>query len=818
MNAGEVWHRHGIMPSTSWRLLLPLLLPLAAASAPETRKKIAVIELQNPANLSDQEVSYITDLARGAALRLPSAEYFVMTRENVLEQLPPGVDLAACVGECEVETGRNVGADYVMSGEVIRFGESLRVSMKLHDTRDGALLGTERASGARVDVLEEPVVQAATRLFAPLARGEAAKTAVTGGVVRTGGVVDRGESIQNTLVDDTGFLTVETQPPGARITVNGNEVGAAPVQLEKMVGRYVVVADHGVLYHPARQALKLGSEGATVELKLLPRFGTLSVSSEPAGAEVRLEGERVGQTPWTDPRRRSGTYALRVVQPRYLVFEQSVTVRDGETTPVVAKLVPNFGGLRIESEPPGAEVWLDGKRVGQTPWSDGRHRLGTYELRVVRPLYLIAEQKVTVRSTDTTHVVAKLVPNFGSLRAETEPPGASIHLDGQATPHTTPHLFEQLQAGTHTLAFERAGYGRVTARTNVERGRRALVRERLEAKLGLLSVLATDADGRPCRGPVEVDGERKGDAPLKLKLVEGTHRVRITCASGSGETEIEVRHNKKATVTVKVGGAAGVEWVARSSGEAEVEVRHNKKAAVTVKVGGAAGVEWVRIPGGSFRMGSNEQSDEKPVHEVRVKTFELAKSEVTVGQYGACVKAGKCTAPDTGEYCNWGKSGREQHPVNCVDWNQARAFSVWVGGRLPTEAEWEYAARSGGKARKYPWGNEKATCARAVMNDGGRGCGRRSTWPVCSKPKGNSAQSVCDLAGNVWEWVEDVYAESYAGAPTDGSARTGGWSYRVFRGGCWYNTAGVLRAAFRRWNPAGLRNYFLGFRPARSNH
>ena len=246
---------------------------------------------------------------------------------------------------------------------------------------------------------------------------------------------------------------------------------------------------------------------------------------------------------------------------------------------------------------------------------------------------------------------------------------------------------------------------------------------------------------------------------------------------------------------------------------------------------GKGGVEWVRVPGGSFRMGSTENDDEQPVHAVRVKTFELAKSEVTNAQYQACVAAGSCEAPhwDDGSCyvyngSKWEKgrlpaSFREPNkPVVCVDWSQARAFSKWAGGRLPTEAEWEYAARSGGKDQKYPWGNAKASCSRAVMDDGGNGCGRKTTWAVCAKQSGNSAQGVCDLAGNVWEWVEDVYADSYKDAPTDGSARTSGGSYRVRRGGSWRNAAGSLRAAHRHGNAASARGGLIGFRPARSSH
>lgn len=227
---------------------------------------------------------------------------------------------------------------------------------------------------------------------------------------------------------------------------------------------------------------------------------------------------------------------------------------------------------------------------------------------------------------------------------------------------------------------------------------------------------------------------------------------------------------------------------------------------------GKAGIEWMKIRGGTYVMGTVDRKSAQPPHEVVIQTFEIAKSPVTVEQYKLCVDAGACTEPTAKGTCNWGYTGTAKEPVTCVDWEQARKFSEWAGGRLPTEAEWEFAARSRGREQKFPWGDAPPTCEKANY----AGCVGKTT-PPCSKPAGNTKQGLCDVVGNVWEWVADWYHENYIGAPADGSAWVSpAGTLRVLRGPGWDVGVQDLPTATRGHAPAESRFASIGIRPARS--
>jgi formylglycine-generating enzyme required for sulfatase activity/lipoprotein NlpI len=231
--------------------------------------------------------------------------------------------------------------------------------------------------------------------------------------------------------------------------------------------------------------------------------------------------------------------------------------------------------------------------------------------------------------------------------------------------------------------------------------------------------------------------------------------------------------------------------------------------------------EMAVVAAGNFTMGSpageaGRDIDEGPQHNVTIaKPFAVAKFPVTFDEWNACVADGGCNGYEPGDQ-GWGRGTR---PVINVSWDNATAYAAWLSHktgktyRLPTEAEWEYAARAGSTTAYY-WGS-KIGKGNADCN----GCG--SKWDnVQTSPVGSFAANafgLYDMAGNVWQWVDDCYHDNYDRAPTDGSAWTGGeCSRRVVRGGSWISYPQLLRSAGRLWNIHDDRGNLLGFRVART--
>jgi len=224
----------------------------------------------------------------------------------------------------------------------------------------------------------------------------------------------------------------------------------------------------------------------------------------------------------------------------------------------------------------------------------------------------------------------------------------------------------------------------------------------------------------------------------------------------------------------------------------------------------------VQVPAGSFARGSNDgKADERPVRTLQMPSFGMMAREVTEGQYKRCVDAGRCTPAhyDDGRCLVWAGRGFQyvtvpQHlrgenlPVVCVTWQQARAYCASVGMRLPTEAQWEYAALGGSPGAQYSWGNSRPDGSRCAL--GG------------TKPVGSFAPNrygLYDMTGNVWEWTADFYVADYYETAEGANPRgPGAGYYRVIRGGGWYSGPAELRIQNRHWFAPTFAEVSVGFR------
>ena len=274
------------------------------------------------------------------------------------------------------------------------------------------------------------------------------------------------------------------------------------------------------------------------------------------------------------------------------------------------------------------------------------------------------------------------------------------------------------------------------------------------------------------------------------------------------------------------------------------------------------GPQMVMISAGTFQMGSPQSEegrslDDGPQHPVAVMhPFALSSCEISVGQFRQFVdETGYLSDAERGEGCyslnaainnfeqrkdrNWrdpGFSRGEDHPVVCVSWNDANAYAEWLSirtgqaYRLPSEAEWEYAARGGSQQSRF-WGDDpEEGCEYANGADAAfaqrfkdigyitTACDDKAVFTIRTGNYRRNAFGLSDMLGNVWEWTADCWHEDYTGAPNDGSAWEAGGdcALRVVRGGGWSFIPEDLRSAFRNRNTTGEANFFLGFRLART--
>ncbi len=379
----------------------------------------------------------------------------------------------------------------------------------------------------------------------------------------------------------------------------------------------------------------------------------------------------------------------------------------------------------------------------------------------------------------------------GSLEVETSPSGADVFVDGKFT-GTAPETVTGLSPQRLKVRASKDGFRDAEEPVYIRAGRKTritLLLDRIETG-GTVAV-----SSNPPGAKWYLDGAYVGTTPDAMGSVSaGSHRV---------EVQKEGFQDWKDSVHVRTGEKAAV--------HAELAAERTEGRAGETWTEPVTGMEFVWVPGGCYEMGcgswtSDCDDEETPVHEVCVDGFWMGKYEVSQGQWREIMHGNPSRF----------KKG-DDYPVEQVSWNDAQEFIQKLKGRssaggsfrLPTEAEWEYACRSGGKREKFAGGSDADRVAWYRSNSGGR------THEVGTQaPNG---LGIYDMSGNVWEWCEDVYAkDAYSRHARNNPIVESGGSGRVARGGSWGHGPGYVRCANRSRGTPGRRSHVLGFRLART--
>jgi formylglycine-generating enzyme required for sulfatase activity len=648
-----------------------------------------------------------------------------------------------------------------------------------------------------------------------------------------------GFSALGILVLIAGFLFTshavlfEVEPAAARVRVTGGLI--AP----RIGGRYVLrEGDYRVLlsadgYHPLRAEIEvIDAPSQTFEFAMQKLPGRVAITTEPSiAATLFVDEQEFSSLPADAVLVEPGERELRIVADRYLEFVTTLEIEGRDVLQALAvELQPGWGDITATSQPAGAEVFIDDEEVGATP-ATLAVMAGARQIVLRKDGYKPWKRELRVEAGVPIELPpVELVEADGLLTVISLPPGASVSVDGRYR-GTTPVEVELAPGRDYEVITAKAGYSTETRKLRMASRSGRTLRVELQARIGILRIKADPPDAE-----VLIDGQPRGAANQEFSLPARTHRI-------------EIRKDGLAPFITEISPQPGLPE------NLNVQLMTPEEAVLaaiqsTVATGDGTTMILVR-PGDEFEMGAARREQGRRPNEARHRVrmsrpFYLAATEITNSQFQGFqpkhtsgsekyrqLATGNHPAVMLGweeatGYCNW-LSNRDGLPPAYVYENGdiVLAQPVGTGYRLPTEAEWAWAARftGGGGQLKYPWGermppaagsgNYADKSARSVLP---KTLGTYTdrfpiTSPVGSFPP--SPIGIHDLGGNVAEWVNDrytVYTQS-VGVAVDPVGPDKG-QYHVIRGSGWrHSSIGELRYAYRDFGDRGRLD--VGFRIAR---
>jgi len=464
--------------------------------------------------------------------------------------------------------------------------------------------------------------------------------------------------------------------------------------------------------------------------------------------------------------------------------------------------------LTVNSAPQsGLDIYLnDLPQQSRTPFTFERLAAGNYRVKALTGQYETTEETVTLAAGDRKTIKLVSSASFATLTIRTKS-GVNVFLNGKKLDQLE-NL--RLEPSIVVLRAELPKAAPLEQRVTLRKGETQTVELTPVVPVGTIQVAVAPFDAA-----VELRGDggeyyTATGAKIFADVPVGKYTLKVSMAGYTTQEETQL---------LRVG-----EKINRSITLQKTIVSTPRSGSTAPASGGVwrdpkTAHEFVLVKGGTFEMGDvfgEGKNDEKPVHPVTVDDYYLGKTEVTVGQYRAFCQTTGRSMPNAP---SWG--WQEDHPIVNVSWNDAVAYSQWAGYRLPTEAEWEYAAREGGS--KVRFGNGKDVADPAEMNFDGSsqykksysvvGVYRAKTTAVGSFSA--NALGLADMSGNVWEWCSDRYGSDYYGqSPRSNPTGPTSGTIRVLRGGSWDSNPNNCRTANRNGDTPGYLNGFRVVRPA----
>lgn len=589
-------------------------------------------------------------------------------------------------------------------------------------------------------------------------------------------------------------------------------------------------------YHTLETDLRVDErDSQVVELKLQPLPGLLTVASTPPGARVAIDGEVVGQTPLREWRIDAGHHRLQLQADRYLPLEQALQVPGRSIhQQLELALAPAWAEVSIDSDPPGAEILVDGEPAGITP-AIVEVMEGEHQLILQLPGFADWQRDLAVEASLPQDLgTIALLPAGALLELSSTPGGANVTVDGEFRGQT-PLTLDISPDRDHRLAVFKPGYRRYNATLRLPAAGRDKRQVKLQPRLGEVRF-----DISPPAATLRIDGKSWGSGSRTLSLPAFEHRVEISLEG-------------HATVRRRVTPREGLEQLVQVTLLTEQEARLARlEPEITTALGQTLLLFDPAGDGhGEFTMGASRREPGRRANEVLhpvslTRMFYLQTTEVTNAQF-RLYQNNHNSGHVQGNSLN-----REHQPVVQVSWQQAASFCNWLskreglppfyrerqgiitgfnpeatGYRLPSEAEWAWAARvNGDSVLQFPWEGSKFPPTHPVENYAdadsafvtGRVLSDYRDGHVVSAPVasyGPNHHGLYDMGGNVAEWVHDVYSIPTASGTTevDPLGAQSGDNYTI-RGASWdLSKIAELRLSYRDYGQAGRDD--VGFRLAR---